>query len=157
MRQRKVLLQRHFQSEHDFNDPFHSHYAFFEDEEVQVDPMRRAFMRYLPTALTYSYEERRQRPREFEEGKMPLLVSRFVDRLVRFIIAMTGGIFLVTPVLIMALNPSQTKSLSTVSIAVILFSLILSFAIRVSNVETLMATATYAAVLVVFVGTTSGN
>jgi hypothetical protein len=37
----------------------------------------------------------------------------------------------------------------------VVFSLVLSLGIRVSNVETLVATATYAAVLVVFVGTSS--
>jgi hypothetical protein len=155
MRLRKQLLQRYFQSPSDFQDPFHSHYAFFEDERSQVDPLRATLMRYLPVALSYSAEERRQRPREYEEGKAPLLVSAFVDRSVRFLTAMTGGGFLVGPMLIMALGPSLTKSLLTVSVALVVFSLVLSFGIRVSNVETLVATATYAAVLVVFVGTSS--
>lgn len=157
MRLRKALLQRYFQSDDDFQDPFHSHYCFFEDETSQVDPLRATLMRYLPVALTYSLEERRQRPREYEEGKVPLLVSAFVDRSVRFITAMTGGVFLVGPMLIMTFSPSQTKSLLTVSLALVVFSLVLSFGIRVSNVETLVATATYAAVLVVFVGTSSAG
>ncbi|KAH6850967.1 hypothetical protein B0I37DRAFT_372886 [Chaetomium sp. MPI-CAGE-AT-0009] len=157
MRLRKALLQRYFQSDDDFQDPFHSHYCFFEDEKSQVDPLRATLMQHLPVALTYSSEERRQRPREYEEGKVPLLVSAFVDRSVRFITAMTGGVFLVAPMLIMSLGPSQTKSLLTVSVAVVVFSLVLSFGIRVSNVETLVATATYAAVLVVFVGTSSAG
>lgn len=68
-----------------------------------------------------------------------------------------GGTFLVVPMLIMAIDPSQTKSLATASVSVIVFALILSFAIRLSNVETLVSTATYAAVLVVFVGTSVGD
>ena len=157
MRLRKALLQRYFQSDDDFQDPIHSHYCFFEDEQSHIDPLRATLMRYLPVALTYSSEERRQRPREYEEGKAPLLASAFVDRSVRFITAMTGGVFLVGPMLIMTFDPSQTKSLLTVSVALVVFSLVLSFGIRVSNVETLVATATYAAVLVVFVGTSSAG
>lgn len=155
MRLRKLLLQRYFQSDDDFQDPFHSHYAYFEDDVSQIDPLRSIFMKYLPVALTYSSEEKRQRPREYEEGKAPLLVSALVDRSVRFITAMTGGVFLVGPMIIMAIDPSQSKSLITVSIALLIFSLVLSFGIKVSNVETLVATATYAAVLVVFVGTST--
>ena len=84
-------------------------------------------------------------------------VSQFVDRLVRFSVSILGGTFLVVPMLIMAIDSSQTKSLATVSVSVIVFALLLSFAIRLSNVETLVSTATYAAVLVVFVGTSVGG
>lgn len=154
---RKLLLQRFFRSETDFNDPFHSHYAFFKDDDKKIDPVRRALMNFLPVHLSYSDEEKRQRSKEYAERKRPLRVSRFVDRLVRFIIAITGGIFLVVPMIIMTLKPSETKSLVTASVAVVVFTLLLSFAVRVSNVETLISTATYAAVLVVFVGTSSGG
>lgn len=157
MRLRKNLLQSHFQSDTDFRDPFHSHYHFFADEPSQIDPLRAALMRRLPVALSYSSEEKRQRPREYEEGREPLQLSAFVDRTVRFSVAMAGGVFLVGPMLIMALGPSRTKSLVTVSVALVVFSMVLAFGIRVSNVETLLATATYAAVLVVFVGTSTGN
>lgn len=57
----------------------------------------------------------------------------------------------------MALSPSQTKNPLTVSVAVIVFLLVLPFGVRVSNTETLVATATYAAVLVVLIGTSSGS
>ena len=53
---------------------------------------------------------------------------------------------------IMSLSPSLTKSLVTVSIAVVLFALLLSLVFETNNKDTLTATATYAAVLVVFVG-----
>lgn len=42
----------------------------------------------------------------------------------------------------MALSPLQTKSPLTVSVAVIVFLLVLPFGVRVSNTETLVATAT---------------
>jgi VIT1/CCC1 family predicted Fe2+/Mn2+ transporter len=124
----------------------------------KIDSLRAVLMRYLPPWLSFSHEERQERKREFAEGRPPKEVSPFVDRLVRFVISFIGGVFLVAPMVIMTFHQSQTKSLVTVSVAVVLFALILSFGIRVPNAETLISTATYAAVLVVFVGTsTSGN
>ncbi|OAQ78109.1 VIT family domain-containing protein [Purpureocillium lilacinum] len=154
---RKLLLQRYFQSESDFGDPFESHYSYFQDADGKVDPLRAAMMKYLPAHLAFSRQERRERGKEFSEGKAPRVVSALVDRLVRFVIAVTGGVFLVVPMIIMTLHPSQTKSLVTVSVALLVFSLMLSFVVRVSNVETLVSTATYAAVLVVFVGTSTAS
>ncbi|KAM0256155.1 hypothetical protein ACHAQJ_005132 [Trichoderma viride] len=154
---RKLLLQKFFHSDLDFGDPFESHYSYFQDAEEEVDPLRSALMRNLPVRLAFSRQERLERGKEYYEGKPPRVVSKFVDRLVRFIMAFTGGIFLVVPMIIMTLNSSQTKSLVTVSVAVVIFSLVLSFVVRVSNVETLVSTATYAAVLVVFVGTSSSD
>lgn len=57
--------------------------------------------------------------------------------------------------LIMRLHPSLTKSLVTTSVAELLFSGAVSIVFKASNAETLAITATYAAVLVVFVGTSS--
>lgn len=156
-RDRKLLLKRFFQSADDFQDPFSSHYAFFQDAETKIDPMRDAFMRHLPSRLTFSKEERRQRSQEYNDGKLPREVSQLVDRSVRFTVAVTGGLFLVVPMIIMTLRPSDVKSLLTVSAFVLLFALCLSFVVKVSNIETLVSTATYAAVLVVFVGTSTGN
>ena len=86
----------------------------------------------------------------------PQNVSPFVDKMARFIIAFTGGAALVVPMLIMSLpSIDKTKSLVTVSLAVTLFATMISLAMRVGNTETLVATATYAAVLIVFVGTSS--
>ena len=79
-----------------------------------------------------------------------------MDKLARFILAFTGGAALVVPVLIMSLpRVDQTKTLVTVSVAVTLFAALMSVGIRASNAETLVATATYAAVLVVFVGSSN--
>jgi hypothetical protein len=54
--------------------------------------------------------------------------------------------------LIMTFDQSRTKSLITTSVAVLLFAAFLALGIKASNQDTLAATATYAAVLVVFVG-----
>jgi hypothetical protein len=67
-----------------------------------------------------------------------------------------GGIALLGPMLLMVLKPSRTTSLSTVCVATTLFTLILAFmAKNLKGQEVLAATATYAAVLVVFIGTSS--
>ncbi|KAJ3462357.1 hypothetical protein MRS44_007143 [Fusarium solani] len=154
---RKLLLQRYFQSRSDFNDPFQSHYSAFNERPDKVDPLRWTIMRYLPSRLTFSHHEKRERKKEYLDGEPPKYVSAFVDRLVRFTIATTGGLFVVVPMIIMSIDESQVKSLVTVSVAVVVFALIVSFGVRVSNIETLVSTATYSAVLVVFVGTSTGS
>ncbi len=72
----------------------------------------------------------------------------------RIIMATFGGAALIGPMLIMTLHPSRNTSLVTVSIATFLFALVLAFIARDSaGKDVLAATAAYAAVLVVFVGT----
>jgi hypothetical protein len=61
------------------------------------------------------------------------------------------------PMLIMSIHSSQLKSLVTVSGAVVLFALCISLVFKADNRETLTATATYAAVLMVFVGTSGAG
>ncbi|KAI8673252.1 hypothetical protein NCS55_00644400 [Fusarium keratoplasticum] len=154
---RKLLLQRYFQSRSDFNDPFQSHYSAFNERPDKIDPLRWTFMRYLPSRLTFSHHEKRKRKKEYLDGEPPKYVSAFVDRLVRSTIAITGGLFVIVPMIIMSIDESQVKSLVTVSVAVVVFALSVSFGVRVSNIETLVSTATYSAVLVVFVGTSTGS
>jgi hypothetical protein len=52
----------------------------------------------------------------------------------------------------MVSDASLEKSLITLSITVVLFALVLSFIFETNNKDTVTATATYAAVLIVFVG-----
>ena len=119
-----------------------------------IDPLRYFLNRVLPKSLTWSDEEFRRRGYdEFREGRTPKDISPFVDTLARFIVAITGGLSLVIPMLVMRLGETLAKSLTTVSVAVVLFSALTSLMFKASNVETLGATAAYAAVLVVFVGT----
>jgi hypothetical protein len=157
MHGRRLLLQNWFQPRFGSGDVFWSHYAYFDETTSTIDPFRGFLMRKLPVYFTYSKTEQSDRPSEYEEEKKPKDVSSFVDHLARFLIAITGGLFLIVPMLIMAIETSQKKSLITVSLSVFLFALVLSFGIRTSNVEALVSTATYAAVLVVFVGTNSGD
>ena len=139
-------------------DPFNSRYCSLSSgrPEIVSDPLRDYLKVVLPRRLTYTKPEMDSRMMGYLQGLPPQIVSPFVDRLARFIIAFAGGAVLVVPMLIMKLPyTSQTKSLITVSVAVMLFALLVSVGIRASNSETLLATATYSAVLVVFVGTSN--
>jgi hypothetical protein len=69
--------------------------------------------------------------------------------------ALFGGVALVGPMLIMVLYKHLLTSLLTTSIAVFVFSLFLATFSTGSPETVLGAVAAYAAVLVVFVGTSS--
>ncbi|KAF7672925.1 vit family domain-containing protein [Alternaria burnsii] len=154
---RELVLQRYFQSQVKDIGVFKSHYSYFDVTDVKIDSLRSLLMERLPVWMTYSRNERSTRRREYRDGKPPKEVSGSVDRLCRFIIAAIGGLFLVGPMLIMAIRPSTAKSLITVSASVFLFAVLLTFGVRVTNIEGLVSTATYAAVLVVFVGSSTGG
>ncbi|CCD47293.1 hypothetical protein BofuT4_P004520.1 [Botrytis cinerea T4] len=135
-------------------DPFNSVYRHLPDQSlIPVDPLRKWLKARLPRQLAYSKCEQLLRTDEFLKHEPPEQVSLFVDKLARFIVASTGGLSLIVPMLIMRIGENLTKSLVTTSIAVVLFAGITSLVLRANNTETVAATATYAAVLVVFVGT----
>ena len=138
-------------------DPYNSRYCDLSSgPEIPSDPIRDYIKLVMPRRLTYTKAEMDSRIDAYLQGLPPQTISTFVDKLTRFIIAFTGGAALVVPMLIMKLPfMSQTKSLVTVSVAVTLFASLMSVGVRASNSETLIATTTYAAVLVVFVGTAS--
>lgn len=72
----------------------------------------------------------------------------------RLIMALFGGIALIVPTVIMAKNQGINFSLITTAIATVLFALILALgATDSTGKDVLGATAAYAAVLVVFIGT----
>lgn len=66
---------------------------------------------------------------------------------------MFGALFILVPMYVIALGQSQTKSLVTTTVAVVLFAVACSIMFRATNDQTLGSTAAYAyaAVLVVFV------
>ncbi|KAI2469425.1 hypothetical protein F4781DRAFT_215760 [Annulohypoxylon bovei var. microspora] len=154
VQERNHLLKRFFQRPEDLSDSSPPHYAFCQRAEPKIDPVRRAFMRYLPRQLAWSKKERHRREKEYALGKQPEEVSKFVDRSVRFIIAIIGSLFIIAPTLVeaalvepMEVQISQTTSFFTWSSFTLLFALTLSFAVKASNAEILLSTFTYAAVL----------
>ena len=77
--------------------------------------------------------------------------SAFANRLT---MALFGGASLIGPLLIMTLHPGLTTSHVTTCAATFLFALVLAIgAEQTSGKDLLGATAAYAAVLVVFIGT----
>ena len=119
------------------------------------DPLRSWLRATLPHSWTWTNAERINRIKDWKDSKPPAIISPFVDRLARFIVAVTGGLSLVVPMIIMRLHQNVNKSLIVTSVAVVLFSAVVSLFFKVSNADTLGITAAYAAVLVVFVGTSS--
>lgn len=72
----------------------------------------------------------------------------------RAVMAVIGGAFLVGPMLIMVLHPGLVTSLVTTSACVVVFGLVIALpGLLDKPSDVLSATAAYAAVLVVFVGT----
>jgi len=135
-------------------DPFNSRYCTSFDQFPQIsDPLRQLLKRVLPRRLTYTKAEIAQRTDEYLAGEPPHAVAPAVDKLARFIVGFFGGAALVVPMLMMSLDARKSKSLITTSVAVIFFTTAMAVGIRATNAETLAATAAYAAVLVVFVGT----
>lgn len=157
---RKQRLKRHFRSittSYRHTLPFESHYYYLHDntKHPESDFLRDKMRHWLPPRLSYSAQERQHRKQEFEDGKPPAEVSPLVDNIVRLAIALVSVVVLVAPMCIMVLNPSPVKSLITSAVSMVIFACALSFAIKTSNINVLVATATYSAVLVVFVGTSS--
>lgn len=136
-----------------FTDEGAGYRRFRDPRLLPTDTLRDLLKRHLPRALTYTPGDMRKRTEEYLAGEPPEEVSPFVDRLARFLVAFLGGAMLVVPMLVMRLpEVTVAKSLVTVSASVLLFAGALSVLFKASNTETLVATATYAAVLVVFVG-----
>ncbi|KAJ5717292.1 hypothetical protein N7488_002938 [Penicillium malachiteum] len=77
-----------------------------------------------------------------------------LDFLSRLVMALFGGAALIVPMLIMTLSPSKLNSLLTTSLFVVGIAVILAWFMKDAGPKDILgATAAYAAVLVVFVGT----
>lgn len=90
--------------------------------------------------------------REFYRLQRADRVVRRLGMRKRLLAAVFGGLSFIVPMLIMAIRPSQVKTLITSTVAVLLFSLGLAWQSAAKTETLLEATAAYAAVMVVFVG-----
>lgn len=134
--------------------PYRSRYCSLKTGKIAAqDPLHDFLSRHLPRKLVWTKEERNRRVDEYLDRETPEITSSLVDKLARALLAFSAGAALVVPMLIMALKPSGNKSLITTTVSVILFATALSLGIRTTNENKFVATATYAAVLIVFVGT----
>ena len=72
---------------------------------------------------------------------------------VRFFMAVVGGLALLIPMLVMTYYPGRNVSVVTTSVAMLIFAAMITLGTQLAPDQVLGATAAYAAVLVVFVGT----
>lgn len=91
------------------------------------------------------------------EEHQRLLVEKYWRDVRRFGMALAGGIALIVPVVIMSENQSLRWGLVTTSLATLVFAGGMTAFSKAEEKDILTATAAYAAVLVVFVGTTLPN
>lgn len=75
----------------------------------------------------------------------------------RFFMALFGGLTLIGPMLIMTLHPTRLTQLLTTSLFVVAVALVLACLEQLQPKDIIGATAAYAAVLVVFIGSGSGT
>ena len=112
----------------------------------------------LPRSWCWSKAEQKLRPTMYElhlqgvPGAGPRQLSLPVTFLAGTIISLASSALILVPMIIMSFDTERTKSLATVAVAVTLFGLYLAVVMRTKSSETFLATATYAAILVVFVG-----
>ena len=76
--------------------------------------------------------------------------ARLAEIMTRFLVALLAGAFLVIPLVILSCQSSGRAHLITVSVCIVVFSLLVSLVSRASNEQIMVASAGYAAVLVVF-------
>jgi VIT1/CCC1 family predicted Fe2+/Mn2+ transporter len=127
------------------------------DRDPKSSRLASALNKLLPATFTYTKWEKAAR-KPFWEYLPPEQITLGVRIVASTIIAISGGALLIVPMVIMSFHSNRTKSLVTVSCSVLLFGFFLGVVIRSKSSEIFLATATYAAVLVVFVGTgTSGT
>lgn len=134
-----------------------THVCSLKTRAAPADSLRQQLLARFPKRFTYSREERLRRNREYKAGDAPKTVSTQVDILARFIVAFTGGVFLMVPVCIMAIGAYSLRvCLGITGAFVSMFAIVLSFS-QARDGEVLAATATYAAVLTVFIGALLSN
>jgi hypothetical protein len=73
------------------------------------------------------------------------------------VVAITGGIFLLIPMIIMTWVTNAHVRLIIVSVSVLWFAVSIAITSKATNQELIGATAAYTAVLVVYVGTTTSS
>lgn len=81
--------------------------------------------------------------------------KEFKEKVTRYLMALLGGSALVGPMILLTLHKSTLTSLLTVSLCVFVFAYLMAYYSDLKPFELLSTTAAYAAVLVVFVGTSS--
>jgi hypothetical protein len=125
-------------------------------EFLKRDPTSSRLASFVISLLSWKFTSKRTE-RELDDGRVSYNFSAghatlLVQIIASTVVAISGG-----SLLIMSFDANRTKSLVTVSCSVLLFGCFLGAVIRGKSSEIFVATATYAAVLVVFVGTSTNG
>jgi hypothetical protein len=135
---------------------FVEQYCTLPDPSPTSGRLGQILINWLPRNLTYSSTQKREDIFGWASGRPARSISIPVRIIASTILAVSGGALLIVPMVIMSYDTNRTKSIVTVSCSVLFFGFFLGAIIRSKSSEIFIATATYAAVLVVFVGT-GGN
>jgi len=117
----------------------------------------------LPRSWCWSKAEREMRPEVYKldlqgiPGFEPRYPSLTATILAGIIVSLTSSIWILVPTIIVSFQEGRTKSLVTAAIAVTLFGFFLVVGVRTKTSETFLASATYAAILIVFVGSSNAT
>lgn len=138
--------------------------AYFKPEEFERQNKLQSILVWaLPKAWTWTKEEKARRQLSYRsdlEGKRgfrPRQASLSVQIISSTVVALFSGACIIAPIVFMSIRPDHSKNLITVSVSVILFGFFLAAVIHMRSKEIFITTATYAAVLVVFVGASSSS
>jgi hypothetical protein len=128
---------------------------------ARQDPFQRRLHMYL---RAFRYWRLSRRPQDNVEGGGAIRPGRqwsyqntvlLAEILGRSISTLIAAIFLIVPLTLLSYETSKKVQLITISSFVVTFSSLVSFMLKVSNLEMMVVSATYAAVLSVFVSNVS--
>jgi hypothetical protein len=117
----------------------------------------------LPRSRRWSKAERELRPEAYKlnlqgvPGLEPRHPSLTATILAGIIVSLASSIWILVPTIIMSFQTERTRSLVTVAVSVTLFGFFLVVGVRTKTSETFLATATYAAILVVFLASSGST
>lgn len=113
---------------------------------------------FLPSAFLQHVSSTNE-PSSWDNGYMPLFSANAPETALwaRILAAVFGAIALLVPMLIMTVNHAPVRNLVTTSAAVGIVAVVLAVSPIATWRDVLGVTAAYAAVLVVFIGTSSSG
>jgi len=123
-------------------DPFQRH----------IHKCLRAFRYWSLSRKSTRDEEQVDEPNNNSQHKWSYQNTIFLAEVItRFLVALAAGVFMVIPLVTVSYQESLKAHLVTISIWILVFSLLVSTTMKTSNQATIGVSATYAAILSVFV------
>ncbi|KAH6867774.1 hypothetical protein B0T10DRAFT_325150 [Thelonectria olida] len=124
---------------------------------ARQDPLQRYIHKLL---RIFRYKIIAEAPPSDTEGNTPIRISPkwssqnnalIADITARVITALVAGIFLIVPLVALSHEPRKTVQLAVVSVFIVVFACLVTVMLRASNLEMMIVSAAYAAILSVFV------